>query len=205
MLRRLAIVLAGLLGLVVILVAAAFGYAQTQLGRDQIAGLLARQLGQPGQPAEIEGLAGLLPFDVRLGSLRLRDADGAWLEVDDARLQVRPAALLRGEIAVEQVGARRIALNRMPPSAPEPTSRSACRSCPSCRPACPASPSTDCSSMSLSWARPSSARPRPSLSKATPARAPTASARTRASPCAAPTSRPPGSTSRPGSTCPRAR
>ena len=117
MLRRLAIVLAGLLGLVVVLAAAAFGYAQTQIGQDQIAGLLARQLGEPGRPAEVEGLGGLLPVRrPARRSLRLRDAEGVWLEVDDARLEVRPAALLRGEIAVEQVGARRVALNRLPPS-----------------------------------------------------------------------------------------
>ena len=106
MLGRLAIVLAGLLGLVVILVAAAFGLCADPARPGPDRGPARRQLGQPGRPAEVEGLAGLLPFDIRLGSLRLRDADGVWLEVDDARLQVRPAALLRGEIAVEQVGAR---------------------------------------------------------------------------------------------------
>ena len=82
----------------------------------------------------------------------------------------RPAALLRGEIAVEQVGR---AAGRAPPPAPGSAARaerrSACRSCPSCRPACPASPSTGCSSMRSSWARRSWARPRPSRSTATPA------------------------------------
>ena len=120
MLRRFGLALAGLLGLVVVLAAGAFAYAQTHMGQGQIADLVARQLSQPGQPAEVQGLGGILPFDVQLGGLRLRDADGAWLEVDDARLKVKPAALLRGEIAVEHVGARRVALNRLPHSAPEP-------------------------------------------------------------------------------------
>ena len=99
MLRRLAIALALLLGVVAALAAAAFGYAQTQMGRTQIAGLLARQLGEPGRPADVEELSGLLPFDIRLGHLRLRDGEGVWLEVDDAWLKVRPAALLhRGDL-----------------------------------------------------------------------------------------------------------
>ena len=121
MLRRLAVVLAGVLGLVVVLAVAAFAYAQTQFGRNQIAGLLAQQLSKPGQPARVEGLGGILPFDVELAHLSLPDADGVWLEVDDARIVVRPAALLRGEVMVEQMGARRVSVSRLPISEPAPT------------------------------------------------------------------------------------
>ena len=119
----------------VLAAAGAFGYAQTQMGQDQIAGLIARQLGEPGRPAEVEGLGGLLPVrHPARRSLRLRDAEGVWLEVEDARLQVRPAALLRGEIAVEAGRRAAVALDRLPPAEPGAApSRSACRSCPSCR------------------------------------------------------------------------
>ena len=69
---------------------------------------------------ELAGLSGLLPFDVRLAAVRLRDAQGVWLEVDDFRLEVSARALLKGEVRVAQVGARRVALHRLPPAAPPP-------------------------------------------------------------------------------------
>ena len=49
---------------------------------------------------------------------------GIWLEVDDARLALRPSALLKGRIVVTELGARRVALDRTPdsptPAASEP-------------------------------------------------------------------------------------
>lgn len=119
MLRRLCLVLAGLVLLVLVLLLGAFGLAQTRLGQDRIASLVAGLLGAPGQPAEVTGLRGFLPFDVTLAALRLRDGRGVWLEVDDARLAIRPSALLRGRIVVEEVGARRVAVDR-PPEPPAP-------------------------------------------------------------------------------------
>ena len=89
MLRKLAIILGVLLGLAVLLVAGAFGLAQTRFGQDRLAALIARQLGTPEQPAEVEGLSGFLPFDMRLALLRLRDPQGVWLEVEDASLRIR--------------------------------------------------------------------------------------------------------------------
>src|SRR5687767_920174 len=111
MLRRLLVALGALLAALVVVLAGAFAYAQTETGRDQISGIVARQLSTPEQQAEVQNLGGLLPFDIRLGTFRLRDAQGPWLEVDDARLELAPTALLRGEVVVRQVGARRVAVN----------------------------------------------------------------------------------------------
>ena len=114
MVRKLGFVLLLLVALVAFAVAGAWAYAQTQTGRNQIAALIAGQLGEPGRPADVEGLAGRLPFDIRLGALRLRDEDGVWLKVENARLTIRPAALLRGTVEVAEVGAGRVALHRLP-------------------------------------------------------------------------------------------
>ena len=123
MLRRIGIASACLLGLLLALAAGAFGLAQTRWAQDRIATLLAGALGTADAPAEVTGLSGFLPFDMRLAQLRLRDAEGVWLEVADARLTLRPAALLHGEIAVEHLGAALVALERLPASPPdaEPT------------------------------------------------------------------------------------
>lgn len=118
MLRRLAIGIASLVGAVLLLFAAAFGYAQTRLAKDQIGELIASQLSSPTQKAEVEQLAGLLPFDVRIGRFALTDKAGTWLEVEDARVKVAPTALLSGRVHVQEAGARRVAVERLPPGEP---------------------------------------------------------------------------------------
>ena len=124
MLRRLGIAVLGLLALVLVVAAGLFGLAQTGWAQQRLAAFLAEQLGEPGRPAEVGGLGGLLPFDVRLARLRLPDREGYWLTVEDARLRIRPAALLRGLIDVETIAAARVALDRLPaevpPVEPEP-------------------------------------------------------------------------------------
>jgi len=122
LLRKILLSLVGLLLVVVVLLGAAFGLAQTRIAKAQITGLVQDSLTTEQQTAEVAELEGLLPFDVRLGRFRLADDTGTWLEVDDARVQVSPSRLLAGEIRVEQVGAARVAVHRTPelPSGPPP-------------------------------------------------------------------------------------
>lgn len=118
MIRKLLLFTGGLLTTILLLVVGAFAFAQTQTARDQISGVVESQLSGPGRQAEVQGLGGLLPFDVRLGQFRLSDEDGAWLEVEGVRLEVSPTALLRGEVTVREVGAARVAVRRLPAGAP---------------------------------------------------------------------------------------
>lgn len=117
-LRRLARGIGALALALVVLLAGAFAYAQTDLAKGQIATLAEDALATAGQNAEIEDIKGLLPFNVRIGAVRLSDGEGAWLEVDGARLRWSPSALLRGRILVREVGADRVALHRAPPALP---------------------------------------------------------------------------------------
>lgn len=116
--RRLLLVLLCLLGGVVLLLGGAFAYAQTSLGRAQLGGVIERNLSQPGRTAEIDGVGGLIPFDIRLGRLRLADDTGTWLEVDGARVDLSPTDLLTGRIVVRSAGAERVRLERLPVAAP---------------------------------------------------------------------------------------
>ena len=120
MLRRLGLAVLGLVALLLVLAAGLFGLAQTGWAQDRLASFLARQLGEPGRPAEVSGLRGFLPFDLRLARLRLPDADGFWLTIEDAQLRIAPAALLQGRLDVTTLGAARVALDRLPPQSPEP-------------------------------------------------------------------------------------
>lgn len=122
MLRKILLSLVGFLIVTVLLFGAAFALAQTQMAKDRISGLVESSLTSENQTAEVAGLDGLLPFDVRLGRFRLADDAGTWLEVDDARVKVDPGRLLAGEIVVEQAGAARVAVHRTPnlPESPPP-------------------------------------------------------------------------------------
>lgn len=110
-------VLSGL-GLLTLLVAA-FGFVQTGFAKSALETMLERSLAGETGSAEVGGLAGLLPFAVRLERLRLGDARGTWLEVDEARLDLAPGALLAGRVEIREAGAARIALHRLPPAADE--------------------------------------------------------------------------------------
>jgi translocation and assembly module TamB len=120
MLRRILWTIAGLLAVLVLGLGGLLAYAQTRSGKDHIARFLERQLATPERRIELAGLDGFLPFDLRLAELRLSDADGVWLEVDDARLELAPAALLGGAVLIREAGAGRVALHRLPAAAPAP-------------------------------------------------------------------------------------
>ena len=62
----------------------------------------------------LSGLSGTLPGAPRIGRLELRDADGAWLVVEDVTLAIDPLPLLRGKVAIEALNARSVALLRRP-------------------------------------------------------------------------------------------
>jgi translocation and assembly module TamB len=118
MARRIGLALGSALGLLLLLLLALFGFAQTAPGKQLIAGQIARALAGPGTTAEVIGLDGFVPFDLRLRRLALRDAAGPWLEVADLRLAWSPRALLRGRLEIEEVSAAELWLLRLPPSGP---------------------------------------------------------------------------------------
>lgn len=116
--RRLLLVLLCLVGGVVLLLGGAFAYAQTSLGRAQLGGVIERNLSQPGRTAAVEAVGGLIPFNIRLGRLRLADDAGTWLEVDGARVDLSPTDLLTGRIVVRSAGAERVRVERLPEAVP---------------------------------------------------------------------------------------
>src|SRR4051794_7334673 len=118
MLRTLAIGIVAVVGAFVALLAVAFAAAQTPPAKDKIADVVADKLSGPQRQAEVQGLGGLLPFDIRVGRIALRDDKGVWLEVNKARVKLSPTDLLRGDIHVEDAGAERVAVDHLPPPGP---------------------------------------------------------------------------------------
>lgn len=110
--------LAGVAGLLLALLLGLLVAANTDTGRAWIAAAAEDALSTAQAPATVSGIAGTFPQDLRLARLVLRDRDGAWLTVENARLAWRPLALLRGRLEVAVAGAERIALARLPAGAP---------------------------------------------------------------------------------------
>jgi translocation and assembly module TamB len=115
MTRRIVLMLVWALALVGFVLAGAFAFAQTETGKRLLAEQLGRALSSAETTVRLAGLDGLIPFDFRLKRLRMADAEGPWLELDDLRLSASASALLRGRVEIEQLSARRLALHRLPP------------------------------------------------------------------------------------------
>jgi len=116
---RWALWLSGLvLGLPALALALLLVAANTQPGREW-AERTVSNLGQ-GE-TRLAGLSGRFPDALRLARLELRDANGAWLAIDQLALDWSPLALLEGELSVQRLEAARIRLDRLPSPAPEET------------------------------------------------------------------------------------
>lgn len=113
--RRVLRILLGLvLALPVLVLAAVAGalvWANGESGRAAIARLASGAV--PG--LTIEGLRGPLPGRIGVARLAMADADGAWLELEDATIALDFWALARWEARIAAVTARRVALHRLPP------------------------------------------------------------------------------------------
>ena len=111
--------LGSLVAVLLLAVLGLWGAANTERGQAWIAQTLEGALSGPDGQATVAGLRGPLPQDARLDRLILRDADGAWLTLEDVRLTWSPLSLLSGRLEVQTVTAARIALDRLPAGAPE--------------------------------------------------------------------------------------
>ncbi|MFA4910589.1 MAG: translocation/assembly module TamB domain-containing protein, partial [Desulfobacteria bacterium] len=108
--------IAGVISVLIILIAILFGLAQTDLGKRQLAVWLASGLSRdPDAQVKLGKINGLIPFNIRLDRLVVSDPDGEWLIVKDITLRWSPAALLRGHLRIFEFSAAAIQLERLPP------------------------------------------------------------------------------------------
>lgn len=112
--RALRILVATLVALPLLLLAAAAGallWANTEGGRTTIARLASASV----EGLTVEGLTGPLPGRIGIARLVMADADGPWLEIEEALIALDLTALVRREARITALTARRIALHRAPP------------------------------------------------------------------------------------------
>ena len=107
-------------GALLLLVAGALAFLQTDPGKRLLASELSSRLSTPESGIEITDIEGWLPLDMRVGSLRLSDRDGVWLTADGVRFDWSPGTLLGGRLSVDEIGAERVELIRPPLGSDEP-------------------------------------------------------------------------------------
>ncbi|NLJ26654.1 MAG: hypothetical protein GX433_01415 [Deltaproteobacteria bacterium] len=111
---------AGVLGAILLLLCASFLVIQTDFARKEVTAKLSSLLSrEPEQKVVLENLEGVVPFRMRLGRVVVSDAEGVWLTGENIVLNWSPLALLTEKLRIEELGASRIQIDRLPPSAPE--------------------------------------------------------------------------------------
>ena len=103
-------------GLVAVLVLV-FAGLQTGPGQRALASLVS------GKDLQISGLSGFFPTNLQVAEVKLADRDGAWLTVDNARLNWSFASLFGGRIRIDELAAQRVEVLR-PPAPSETKSKS---------------------------------------------------------------------------------
>jgi translocation and assembly module TamB len=94
-------------GLVVVLVAL-FVLLQTPPGLRTVAHLVS------SSDLSVSGLGGFIPTDLQVKRIELRDKQGVWLSLDDARVRWSFASLFSGRVRVEELRAAKIDVVRPP-------------------------------------------------------------------------------------------
>ena len=83
------------------------------------AAFLARSItSATGGQVVVQGISGRFPDALRIAHIELLDAHGPWLAIDDAALDWSPTALLHGTAEIDRLTAARVAMARLPQSAP---------------------------------------------------------------------------------------
>src|SRR5262245_31494291 len=88
------------LGLLIVILLAAFGLVQTQAGRTWLARTAAQAVSDPDFAVAVEGLRGLVPFSLKIDRIEIGDRDGIYLTLRNIGLDVSAAALLAGRLHI---------------------------------------------------------------------------------------------------------
>ncbi|WP_423291630.1 translocation/assembly module TamB domain-containing protein [Ancylobacter sp. VNQ12] len=118
--RGLRYLILSLLSLLVVLFAA-FGALQTPPGKALVASIASSLASTPNMRVTIRDITGLLPIDIRIGTVELADSSGEFARIDALRLAWRPLALLERTLDVTALTAERVQVRRRPALPPAPT------------------------------------------------------------------------------------
>lgn len=103
---------------IVMTAAALFAGVQTAPGKRLIAGLVS------SPSLEVTGITGFVPTDMQIAKVEMRDRQGAWLAVEEARARWSFLSLFTGRLRVDAVSAHKVELLRSPLPDENPSSSS---------------------------------------------------------------------------------
>ena len=86
--------------------------------------LLQSRLSSAGREVNIRGFEGALSSRATFASITIADADGTWLTLEDGAIQWTRSALLRGQVEIGELSAKRILIPRGPHTVEEEQPRS---------------------------------------------------------------------------------
>src|SRR5579883_2672699 len=105
-------VIASTLGLLIVALLIAFGLAQTGFGKAWLARELSLWLSSPAERVTIDGLAGLVPFDMTVRKIEFADRQGPRMVIEDASIAIAPLDLLSRRLTLG-LTARGVTLDRL--------------------------------------------------------------------------------------------
>ena len=103
----------GALGLLVVVLLAACGLAQTRAGQVWLARAIAQAVSSPDFSVTIEGLGGTVPFRPRVDRIEIADRDGPYLALHDFGLDISAADLLAGRLHIRSLSFAEIDMARL--------------------------------------------------------------------------------------------
>jgi translocation and assembly module TamB len=93
-------------------VALGFALLQSGAGQAWLAAEIGRALTMPGRQVTVRGLEGRVPFAMRVASIVFADADGPFLSIADARIDISAKDLLAGRVVLRRIAARSVTFAR---------------------------------------------------------------------------------------------
>lgn len=103
-----------LLVLAVLLLAGTYAYLRSESGLNSIAYEISQRASSDGVRIDLAALRGDLLRDLTLGTLRVADREGVWLELSGVHVVWSPRALLRKQAPLAVLEAEKVMLWRMP-------------------------------------------------------------------------------------------
>ena len=106
-----------LLGSVLLAVACAFFYLESETGRAHLARLVSGSLSSADTTVSIGRISGDLPHNIEVEDIVVGDVQGEWIRLGSAKLEWRPWELLSGRLHIPRISAADILVSRLPESA----------------------------------------------------------------------------------------
>ena len=104
--------LGAVLGLLIVVMLAAFGLLQTRTGQAWLAKTIAQTVSSPDFAVSVEGLRGFVPFRLQVDRIEIGDRDGIYLTLHDFGLDLSAAELLAGRAHIRSLSFAEIDMAR---------------------------------------------------------------------------------------------